>query len=163
MSVVTRQLLRAIKAQFKCDWHGHHGVGHWYNVARNARELGGDRVVTDLFAVFHDAGRINEYDDPEHGHRGAKLAFLMRRVGLFKCTDDQFDLLDTACRLHSDGLVSEQPTIVACWDADRLDLGRVGITPDKKRLCGRVNPMLYSDALMRSESLIQRIGYWRSA
>jgi hypothetical protein len=26
-------------------------------------------------------------------------------------------------------------TLQACWDADRLDLGRVGITPQPHRLC----------------------------
>jgi uncharacterized protein len=26
-------------------------------------------------------------------------------------------------------------TIQTCWDADRLDLGRVGIVPDPARLC----------------------------
>jgi uncharacterized protein len=28
--------------------------------------------------------------------------------------------------------VSEHPTIGTCWDADRLDLGRVGARPDPK-------------------------------
>lgn len=26
-------------------------------------------------------------------------------------------------------------TVQTCWDADRLDLGRVGIRPDPDRLC----------------------------
>ena len=30
----------------------------------------------------------------------------------------------------ANGLVSEDPTVGACWDADRLDLPRVGIQPD---------------------------------
>ena len=30
---------------------------------------------------------------------------------------------------HADGTVSSDPTVGACWDADRLDLPRVGITP----------------------------------
>ena len=28
--------------------------------------------------------------------------------------------------------MSEHPTIGTCWDADRLDLGRVGIVPQPK-------------------------------
>ena len=44
-------------------------------------------------------------------------------------------LLVEACRYHSDGIVDAHPTIQACWDADRLDLGRVGIRPDPRFLC----------------------------
>jgi uncharacterized protein len=40
-----------------------------------------------------------------------------------------------ACRLHTDGHTEGDPTLQACWDADRLDLGRVGITPKPHRLC----------------------------
>ncbi len=30
--------------------------------------------------------------------------------------------------------VTGDPTLLTCWDADRLDLRRVGITPKRKRL-----------------------------
>ena len=49
--------------------------------------------------------------------------------------DARFELLFEACRLHTDGLVEGDPTLQACWDADRLDLGRVGILPRPHRLC----------------------------
>jgi uncharacterized protein len=32
-------------------------------------------------------------------------------------------------------LTEGEPTLLACWDADRLDLGRVGTTPKPHRLC----------------------------
>jgi hypothetical protein len=35
-----------------------------------------------------------------------------------------------ACCNHTDGTLSADSTIATCWDADRLDLGRVGIVPD---------------------------------
>jgi uncharacterized protein len=42
-------------------------------------------------------------------------------------------------RLHSDGHTRwhdpGDATVLACWDADRLDLGRVGIRPVPHRLC----------------------------
>jgi uncharacterized protein len=40
-----------------------------------------------------------------------------------------------ACALHTDGHTTGDPTLLACWDADRLDLGRVGIVPKPKLLC----------------------------
>ena len=44
-------------------------------------------------------------------------------------------LLLHACRRHSDGLTEGDITVQTCWDADRLDLGRIGIRPDPNRLC----------------------------
>ncbi len=37
--------------------------------------------------------------------------------------------------MHTDGLTDGDVTLQTCWDADRLDLGRVGITPDADLLC----------------------------
>ena len=34
-----------------------------------------------------------------------------------------------ACRYHSVGRIDRDVTIQTCWDADRLDLGRVGTVP----------------------------------
>lgn len=50
-------------------------------------------------------------------------------------SDHQFDLLFEVCRLHPDGLTVGHATLLACWDTDRLDFGRVGITPEPHRLC----------------------------
>ena len=49
--------------------------------------------------------------------------------------DIAFALLTNACDLHTDGLTEADPTVQACWDADRLDLFRVGIRPRPDRLC----------------------------
>ena len=53
------------------------------------------------------------------------------RGKLVHLDDDRFDLLE-ACRLHTDGHTVGDRTLLACWDADRLDLGRVGITPESQ-------------------------------
>ena len=50
-------------------------------------------------------------------------------------SDERFDLLVYACRHHSGRLQEAEPEVMACWDADRLDLLRVGIVPDPQRLC----------------------------
>ena len=54
---------------------------------------------------------------------------------LIDVTQAELDLLMEACRDHSDGHLVADVTVMTCWDADRLDLGRVGIRPDPRRLC----------------------------
>jgi len=113
-------------------------VRHWGRVRRNglllARESGADTVVVELFAVFHDACRWSDGHVPEHGHRCAELAAQLRGE-LFELDDRRLELLQVACRGHSDGWTEGDPTVITCWDADRLDLGRVGIEPDPRYLC----------------------------
>ena len=57
------------------------------------------------------------------------------RDSFFNVTDDQFRLLYDACALHTDGLTEGDVTVQTCWDSDRLDLMRVGITPETQYLC----------------------------
>ena len=47
------------------------------------------------------------------------------------------ELLCRACTGHTAGGIGEHEdiTIRTCWDADRLDLLRAGITPNPKYLC----------------------------
>lgn len=78
--------------------------------------------------------RQNEYDDPEHGHRGAELSRRLHHEGLLPLADADRALLYEACNDHDRGLVTEDPTIGACWDADRLNLWRVGRKPDPRLL-----------------------------
>ena len=42
----------------------------------------------------------------------------------------EMSLLRYACTHHSDGLTTGDLTVLTCWDASRLELGRVGITAD---------------------------------
>ena len=35
-------------------------------------------------------------------------------------------------RHHTGGRTSDDPTTGTCWDADRLDIGRVGIIPHQR-------------------------------
>ena len=68
-------------------------------------------------------------------------------------------LLAYACRHHSDGRVDADVSVQACWDADRLDLVRVGIRPDPDRLC---TPAA-RDALRRQPQAFFRDGILRAA
>lgn len=134
-------LVRAILPGYQLERFGIHGLSHWARVLetglRIAERNGADARVVTLFALLHDARRENNGRDPRHGERGALYAREQLRGSLIFLEDAAFDLFDEACARHTDGLTTSEPTIQACWDADRLDLPRVGIA---------VNPRLLSSA-----------------
>ncbi len=131
-------IMRTILDGYTLPLRGYHGVVHWARVLENGLRVaevhGADVEVVTLFALFHDSRRVNEHRDPGHGLRGAELARSLRGT-LVHLDDNRFESLFEACRLHTDGLTDADPTLQACWDADRLDLGRVGVTPAADRLC----------------------------
>jgi uncharacterized protein len=126
-------LWRIVTGQFPLGEDSDHGPDHWKRVEANglllANATGADIMVVRLFALFHDSRRENEFTDPDHGRRGAAYASTLRSQH-FEITDSQFDLLQTACIFHTEAKHHTDPSIGTCWDADRLDLGRVGIYPD---------------------------------
>jgi uncharacterized protein len=136
--ISTAAIVGEILAGYALPVRGAHGIVHWARVLENGRKLaaatGAKIEVVTLFALFHDSRRVNEFTDFDHGLRGAQLAREVRGT-LFELDDPDFELLFEACRLHTDGLTEGDVTLLACWDADRLDLGRVGITPDPELLC----------------------------
>lgn len=136
------QLLAAIIKQVAINPHGIHGLSHWARVYDNglrlAAETGADRQVVELFAFFHDSRRLDDQADPEHGPRGALLAEQFHRDGLFRLADEPLQLLLTACRLHTAARTHEDVTVRTCFDADRLDLARIGKTVDPDYLCTEV-------------------------
>lgn len=133
-----KNLINFIRQQFKLDWRGIHGPSHWGRVETRGLTLceqtGADSTVLTLFSLFHDSCRLTDYSDPLHGARGAALAQSLRGV-LFEATDVQMNLLTQACNDHSTGLTFADITVQVCWDADRLDLVRVGTRPLPQYLC----------------------------
>jgi uncharacterized protein len=131
-------ILEAVLRDHALPPDGAHEVVHWARVLENglrvAEATGADREVVTLFALFHDARRVNDHIDRGHGERGGEFARSLRGT-LVHLDAARFDLLYEACRLHTDGHTTGDPTLLACWDADWLDLGRVGITPAPHRLC----------------------------
>ena len=110
-----------------------HGIDHWQRVAENGillQDEGVNPKVVELFAYLHDCCREDDGSDPEHGPRAAKLIRTIRHTLLEDLTDEEFDELQKACRWHTSHDRTNNPTINACFDADRLDLGRVGVIPD---------------------------------
>ncbi len=138
MSIITKHLLEMLNDQYAQSVVGIHGLAHWVRVLANGRKLArqtnANLNVIKLFSVFHDSCRINDGHDPEHGLRGGQLA-AEKRGTWFNISDGEMDLLFKACAYHTDGATDGDITIQTCWDADRLDLGRVGITPRPERLC----------------------------
>lgn len=111
-----------------------HGYWHWLKVERNVNALadampGADKHVCQLFAILHDSQRVNENRDPEHGPRAAKFAADLFFGGNLNIDRSQLAKLVYACKHHTHGMVSDDPTVGCCWDADRLDLIRVGMVP----------------------------------
>ena len=93
-----------------------------------------DVTVIRLFAYLHDSCRENDGYDLEHGPRAAQMMESLRDNLLKDLSDEQFLLLQQACRLHTSTHSTGNPTIDACFDADRLDLGRVNIKPDPEKM-----------------------------
>ena len=91
-----------------------HGIKHWDRVYENGQKLltpDTNPLVIGLFAYLHDSCRY-----------------------LKDVSNEEIELLQEACRLHTTELKTGNPTIDACFDSDRLDLWRVGIIPDPARL-----------------------------
>ena len=76
------------------------------------------------------------------------------RLGL---TAEQFHTLLIAIERHSDpGATPYNITMAACWNADRLDLGRVGITPHERWLCPDALPPRPVWHAMHQRAMLER-------
>lgn len=115
----------------------YHGLAHWRQVEFNglllAPRTGADITVVRLFALFHDCKREDDGYDGEHGARGAAFAKQCFEEKRLDITQEQFDKLFHACSFHTKEHRAGDATIDTCYDADRLDLGRVGfpLNPEK--------------------------------
>jgi len=122
-------------------WHSpFHGINHWDNVWMNGQEIGwavdADMEVVEYFSYLHDCQRWSEGSDWLHGPRAAQFAHENRE--LFDLSSSQFkDLIGAVAghtKLQPGCKAGENPTIAACWDADRLDIWRVGYAVDPRYL-----------------------------
>lgn len=114
-----------------------HGMEHWKRVERNGLLLATEDVnvnVVRLFAYLHDHKRLSDGWDLEHGTRAAENMDNLRHTLLEGLTDEEFGMLRRACMEHTITERTGVPTIDACFDADRMDLPRVGYMPDPDRM-----------------------------
>jgi len=165
MSVITPALTAHLREHFALDWHDIHGAAHWARVRANGLRLaaatGARTRVVELFAFLHDARRQDDDRDPGHGGRAADLARELHGR-FFRLADGELALLAQACRHHSEGhTAGADVTVLTCWDADRLDLGRVQEYPDSRRLCTAAarDPAMIKWAHERSRRWLER--HWR--
>ena len=105
-----------------------HGFKHWRTVEKNGLYLSqftnANPKIISYFAYFHDSMRVNEHIDNGHGYRGGRYAMLNKE--LLGLSDEDLRILYRACAGHTGGVNPSCDTIACCWDADRLDIRRVG-------------------------------------
>jgi len=118
--------------EFKHDINSLHGIQHWNEVYENGLILGKqqfvDLPVVIAFAFLHDCKRTSDAPCVAHGPEAAQFIETLTPSDL-ELNPTQHQVLIQACKGHTLGTITDHPTIGACWDADRLDLLRIGITP----------------------------------
>ena len=154
--VVNQTYLDFLAKTYRLSHNGNHGLEHWLRVLLNGRllaeENGADIEVVEHFALVHDVMRENENLDLHHGPRAAE--FIRSIAGSWiKLEGHRLHKLIKACQYHSVGRLDSDITVQTCWDADRLDLGRVGTTPKSSYLGSSLarDPSFIEMALMRSK------------
>jgi uncharacterized protein len=133
------QLLDTIKVEGWGDVSISHGWEHWNQVARIglvlAREMpAADPELIFLFALLHDAQRMSEDHDPEHGERATAFAHHLNQRGLLNLDAERLEQLAFALTYHDKGFVADESSAMCSWDADRLTLWRCGIKPNAELL-----------------------------
>ncbi len=138
VSVIRPEFVKLILDQFPIEVEGIHGILHWARVLHNGRHIckytSARQDVVEYFALLHDSRRFSNGGDYLHGPRAARFAASIREEWI-SLDDEGFRLLQQAVHGHTRGGCGADISVQACWDSDRLDLGRVGIQPIPRRLC----------------------------
>lgn len=138
-----------------------HGPRHWRDVARvglhiaKKERIGVEQALSVFcFAAIHDTQRHNDYYDPEHGERAAEVMLKIATDEHILTLGQRRDSLHAALVGHDKGEVDYENDIKAvCWDADRLTLGRVGITPDVQYMSTAYVRREFAHALSKAEAI----------
>ncbi len=81
----------------------------WAGLGLAAQVDGCDAELVLLFALFHDSQRLNEYEDPEHGLRGGRLAQEMSSEGALHLGGDRPELCDFTSDAYYEGRLEPAP------------------------------------------------------
>lgn len=162
--IVNQQYLNFLAKEYRLSHNGQYGIDHWLRVLINGRLIaetnGADIQIVEHFALLHDVMRVSEDFDPGHGERAGDFAFGLWGTWI-KLSEWQVLKLRKICRAHSAGYISEDVTAQTCWDADRLDIGRLGIKPNPKYLATNISrqPDFLASAYTRSTKSFSRFLY----
>lgn len=134
-----QEIFDKICEHYALNLYGAHGIEHWENVYANTMMLskvyGIESNIFMLFALLHDSKRLDEDDDFEHGIRAASFALELINNGKITLEAEDAKRLIYACANHTKANKTDplyQDIIVQiCLDADKLDIGRVGVIPEK--------------------------------
>ena len=137
-----------------------HGVAHWTRVHRYGLLLADSLELPDteklaiaLFGWTHDLARTDDAGGNVHAYDGAKYVQVVTDNLFRDFPNTTLDVVKVAIRYHSDGMNTEEAihelaitehsnwsresvlnVIGCCWDADRLDLLRLGIVPNESKM-----------------------------
>jgi uncharacterized protein len=135
-----KKLLNIIIKQFKLDLNGDHGIHHWERVYENTQLLAQHYNITskvfELFAMLHDSKRENEFEDINHGKRAALFVKELVDSEIINLSKEDKNRLIFACSNHTKpnkrAKLYNDIVVQICFDADKLDIGRVGIIPEEQ-------------------------------
>jgi len=135
-----QELLNIIKQDFKLNLYGYHGIYHWQRVFLNTQKLAKyynvQSEVFELFSILHDSKRENEHLDINHGKRASEFVKKLIEEKYIKLNTRDEEQLIYACANHTKPDVTNpfynDIIVQICFDADKMDIGRVGIVPDEK-------------------------------
>lgn len=137
-----------------------HGVAHWTRVHRYGLLLAetlelseSEKIAVALFGWTHDLARTDDGGGNQHSIDGAEYVAHVTNTLFSDFPKDTLTIVQNAIRYHSDGMNAEEAlyslslandsswsrsailnTIGCCWDADRLDLLRLGIVPRESKM-----------------------------
>jgi uncharacterized protein len=151
-----KNIIKKIKQELYISPNSIHAESHWNNVVAFGKCIadteGLNSHLIKLFGYFHDSKRYNDGHDPEHGPRAAEFVktFKLTELGLNEKEKNQ---LIFTCKYHTYEEKTEDMDILACWNSDRLDLPRVGITIETNRLFTKTAKKIVWGAIEIKETL----------
>lgn len=136
-------IFQTVTKEFQLELNGDHGISHWQRVYNNCLELGRfyniNSNVFELFALLHDSKREDEFEDKNHGKRAALFVKELVDKSVINLSKEDKNRLIFACSNHTKSnkraKLYHDMVVQICFDADRLDIGRVGTVPEQSYFC----------------------------
>jgi HD superfamily phosphohydrolase YqeK len=125
------------KCKEECDFSMGkiHGLNHFRQVAYIAGRIALTNMApledSIIGGFLHDCAREDNHGGNEHAQESAKLA---RDIIINHWPDVDVERICDAIYYHADGLVTKDPIGGCIWDADRISLARLGISPKNELL-----------------------------